>query len=421
MKKFSLSKQLITITIVVFGFLFIILGFYIPNLLSPVYENNLYYILEKPLTSIRSVEEITTGTDIAFIVDSDQVIMSTENLSKIISLNASEIVKRATKDRGKFIYNKKTYYYVKVTNKYSTKISITDNSYIESLKKNISKTILPILILTFIIVISVFIIWIRKIINNIDFLNTKIRNIDNDNFNLNYKSKVNDELKLLSDSISEVKLALKEQNEYKNQMYQSISHDLKTPIAVIKSYIEGVEDEIIPTEEGLRVIGEEILKLDKKVKSLLYLNKLNYLEETKTYTTEQIDIEPILNESIKNLKLQNKNIKFELEVIGDNKFFGTIDIWTSIIDNILTNFIRYAETVITIKVKNNKITMYNDGENIDLNLLKDIFSPYKKGLRGEFGLGLSIVKKSVQLLGYDITIRNEKKGVSFIIKPLSKK
>ena len=163
------------------------------------------------------------------------------------------------------------------------------------------------------------------------------------------------------------------------------------------------------------------LKLDKKVKSLLYLNKLNYLEETKTYTTEQIDIEPILNESIKNLKLQNKNIKFELEVIGDNKFFGTIDIWTSIIDNILTNFIRYAETVITIKVKNNKITMYNDGENIDLNLLKDIFSPYKKGLRGEFGLGLSIVKKSVQLLGYDITIRNEKKGVSFIIKPLSKK
>ena len=85
MKKFSLSKQLITITIVVFGFLFIILGFYIPNLLSPVYENNLYYILEKPLTSIRSVEEITTGTDIAFIVDSDQVIMSTENLSKIIS------------------------------------------------------------------------------------------------------------------------------------------------------------------------------------------------------------------------------------------------------------------------------------------------------------------------------------------------
>lgn len=421
MKKFSLSKQLITITIVVFGFLFIILGFYIPNLLSPVYENNLYYILEKPLTSIRSVEEITTGTDIAFIVDSDQVIMSTENLGKIISLNASEIVKRATKDRGKFIYNKKTYYYVKVTNKYSTKISITDNSYIESLKKNISKTILPILILTFIIVISVFIIWIRKIINNIDFLNTKIRNIDNDNFNLNYKSKVNDELKLLSDSISEVKLALKEQNEYKNQMYQSISHDLKTPIAVIKSYIEGVEDEIIPTEEGLRVIGEEILKLDKKVKSLLYLNKLNYLEETKTYTTEQIDIEPILNESIKNLKLQNKNIKFELEVIGDNKFFGTIDIWTSIIDNILTNFIRYAETVITIKVKNNKITMYNDGENIDLNLLKDIFSPYKKGLRGEFGLGLSIVKKSVQLLGYDITIRNEKKGVSFIIKPLSKK
>ena len=74
-----------------------------------------------------------------------------------------------------------------------------------------------------------------------------------------------------------------------------------------------------------------------------------------------------------------------------------------------------------------RITSFSKLMHKDINIafarlvLKDIFSPYKKGLRGEFGLGLSIVKKSVQLLGYDITIRNEKKGVSFIIKPLSKK
>ena len=39
-----------------------------------------------------------------------------------------------------------------------------------------------------------------------------------------------------------------------------------------------------------------------------------------------------------------------------------------------------------------------------------------KGIKGQFGLGLSIVKKTLNLLNYDISIRNSKKGVSFIIK-----
>jgi two-component system sensor histidine kinase CssS len=45
-----------------------------------------------------------------------------------------------------------------------------------------------------------------------------------------------------------------------------------------------------------------------------------------------------------------------------------------------------------------------------------MFTPYEKGLNGMFGLGLSIVKKSLQLLDYDITVNNVKNGVNFIIK-----
>lgn len=421
MKKSSLTKQLITITILIFGILFIILGFYIPNLLLPVYENNIYYILEKPLNSATNeFVEIDYGTDVGFIYVVGDKIFKSDNLENLIDLDLEKIVKKVKSSKGKFIYNKKTYYYSSVNNKMGVKIAITDNVYVNNLKRNITKAILPILILTLLVIMSILIIWIKKIINKIDFLNTKIRNIDNNNFNLEYQYKEDDELKLLSDSISEVKLALQEQNEYKNNMYQSISHDLKTPIAVIKSYLEGIEDGIISNDDGLNVIEEEIEKLEKKVKALLYLNKLNYLEETKEYKNEQIDIEPIIKESIKNLKMQNKDIKYELEVTSENKFWGTADIWTSIIDNILTNFIRYAETTIDIKVKNNKIIFYNDGPNIDLDLLNNIFNPYKKGLKGQYGLGLSIVKKSVGLLGYDIDIKNEKKGVTFTIKPLSK-
>ena len=69
-----------------------------------------------------------------------------------------------------------------------------------------------------------------------------------------------------------------------------------------------------------------------------------------------------------------------------------------------------------INIKNKKITLYNDGENIDEKLINNIFTPYEKGINGVFGLGLSIVKKTLQFLNYDITITNLNKGVKFIIK-----
>ena len=90
--------------------------------------------------------------------------------------------------------------------------------------------------------------------------------------------------------------------------------------------------------------------------------------------------------------------------------------WEAITDNLLNNFIRYAKKEIKITIKNNKIIFYNDGEKIDPKILSSIFTPYKKGINGQFGLGLSIVKNTLALLGYEISVKNEKKGVSFIIK-----
>ena len=54
-------------------------------------------------------------------------------------------------------------------------------------------------------------------------------------------------------------------------------------------------------------------------------------------------------------------------------------------------------------------------EKIDNDFLEGIFTPFRKGIKGEFGLGLSIVKKTLNIMGYNISIKNEKKGVSFII------
>ena len=74
-----------------------------------------------------------------------------------------------------------------------------------------------------------------------------------------------------------------------------------------------------------------------------------------------------------------------------------------------------ADKIVKVTVTKNKITFYNDGEKIDEKLIKDIFTQYKKGIKGKFGLGLSIVKQSLELYGYKIKVSNQEKGVLFEI------
>ena len=135
------------------------------------------------------------------------------------------------------------------------------------------------------------------------------------------------------------------------------------------------------------------------------------------YKSGKINIVDILEASVKKFKMARPDIKWQIDILDKKTTFnGSNDMWEAIIDNILSNFTRYAEKNVKITVRNQRITLYNDGPNIDETILNDMFTPYKKGIKGQFGLGLSIVKKTLSLLGYEVTAKNEKKGISFIIK-----
>ena len=84
-------------------------------------------------------------------------------------------------------------------------------------------------------------------------------------------------------------------------------------------------------------------------------------------------------------------------------------------NNIIDNAKRYAKTKIKIVLRKDRLRIYNDGEHIDEKFLDNIFKPYEKGSKGEFGLGMSIVKKTVDFFGLDLKVVNEPVGVSFII------
>lgn len=413
----KLSKQLVWLVGFIFVILFIILGLVLPKMLIPVAENNIYNYLREPLQLVNgNVDYKLLDTEIAYIYVVGDSVLTTKNLQAELDIdNVSSLMKKITNEYGKLKYKHKYYYYYAIENERVKKIAITNDSYINKTKTEILGSIFPVVLGTCLLIGLILVAWSTIIVKKIEKLKDKVDNIDNPDYNHKLDFEVDDEIKSLGLAIEDMRLSLINQEEYRNQMYQNISHDFKTPLTVIKSYIEAVEDGVEDEATALNVIKEQTSKLEQKVHSLLYLNKLDYLKDSKNIELVPVDMEEIIKTEVEKFKFYRKELNFIVEYDKKSQFVGTVENWETILDNLLGNFIRYATTTIKITAKQNKLILYNDGDNISNDYLEGIFTPFRKGIKGQFGLGLSIVKKTLNIMNYDITINNEKKGVSFII------
>lgn len=424
LSKIKLSKQLVIIVAIAFALLFTSLGVVLPKVLMPVAEANLYNYLREPLKLMDSeTDEKLLNTEVAYIYDiEDKGTLTSDNLKNITGTNnPDELLKYIDDTYGKFLYKHRTYYYYTIKSDQLTKIAISNDNYINKTKADILGTIFPIVLITFLIIGLILVLWSLLIVWKIEKLKDKIDNIDNPDYNHSVDFETDDEIRSLALAIEDMRISLINQEKYRNRMYQNISHDFKTPLTVIKSYVEAVEDEVEDEKTALQIIKQQTAKLEQKVHSLLYLNKLDYLKDTKIKDIDLIDMEAIVVAEVEKFKFHRKDINFIIDIDKKSKYYGTVEHWETILDNLFSNFMRYANTTIKVTAKQNKLILYNDGENIDNGLLEGIFTPFRKGIKGEFGLGLSIVKKTLNIMDYDITIKNEKKGVSFIITKENRK
>lgn len=416
--KNKLSKQLLMLIGIVFVILFISLGIVLPKMLIPVAEKNIYNYLSEPLKLMnKDVDDNLLNTEVAYLYVIDNNIITSDNLIDVIGISDPEkILNKINNSYGKFIYKHKTYYYYTIKNNKLVKIALSNDNYINKTKTSILIAIFPIVLGTCLLIGLLLVLWSSIVVRKIEKLKDKIDNIDNQDYNHSVDFAIDDEIKSLAYAIEDMRISLINQEEYRNQMYQNISHDFKTPLTVMKSYIEAVHDNVEDEATALNVIEQQTNKLEQKVHSLLYLNKLDYLKDSKNVEIVLVDMESIINSEIEKFKFHRKDIEFKVDIDKKSKFYGTTEHWETILDNLLNNFMRYANTTIKITAKQGKLTLYNDGANIENDFLEGIFTPFRKGIKGEFGLGLSIVKKTLNIIGYDIVIKNEKAGVSFIIK-----
>lgn len=258
--------------------------------------------------------------------------------------------------------------------------------------------------------------WVVTLIHPINLIKQYIEKIKagDDSATLNVDR--HDEIGELATAVVEMRSELQKQEKTKEEMIHNISHDLKTPIATIKSYAESIKDGIYPygtLENSVDIIIENAERLEKKAHSLLYLNRVEYLisQNDKGSKTK---IKPILEKVIQNSKVKRP----ELEIIAkleDVEFDGISEPWTVAIENIFENALRYAQSKIEVNLNENELTIANDGECMEEDRIETLFKPFEKGKGGKFGLGLSIVAKVVHANGYEVRGENLTKGVIFRI------
>lgn len=335
-----------------------------------------------------------------------------DDLEKIQASSVNKI-------KNKGIYANETFYYMitRFTDDSSYYlISIVNSNYSTELITSLRNQIIYIQYGFFVIFAIVMILWVLTLINPLK----KIKNYIDD-IKERKKSELvidrADEIGVVSKALVEMKEDLDRQESIKEEMIHNISHDLKTPIALIQTYSQSVKDDIYPygdKNSSMDIILENADRLEHKVKSFLYLNRLDYLQG-ENVELGTFDMKQLIEKIVAQMDALRPDVSLETD-LEDVCFVGDEEHWRVAIENIIENASRYAQSKIGITLKDKYLEIYNDGENIDEETIPFLFDPYVKGVKGQFGLGLSIVSKISEMFGYHVEAQNQSTGVSFIFR-----
>lgn len=232
-----------------------------------------------------------------------------------------------------------------------------------------------------------------------------------------------DEIGRLSQSFEYMRQKLVSQDKTRQSFLQNISHELKTPVMVIRSYTQSILDHIYPKgnlENSVTVIDSEAKRLEKRVNDLLDLSKLNYLA-SRERQLQLFDLSSVLQERIAHFRLRRQELQWEviLEPLCIN---GDCQQWTVAVENLLDNQVRYAKSRISVSLSKDRdrpqshtLRIWNDGPSFEENVLDTLFEEYTKGKDGMHGLGLAIVKQIADLHQAEFRMKNKNEGVAFFL------
>ena len=224
------------------------------------------------------------------------------------------------------------------------------------------------------------------------------------------------EFSILQKSFKNMLIRLKEQSQLQIDFVNNASHELKTPIFVIKGYIDMLNDwgkndkEVL--DEGLIVLKKEIQNMQELTEKLLFLAKSKNLIAEKN----NINLDNILKEVIDNLSFAYP--KQKINYISSEIFIDSdIALLKLLFKNLIENAIKYEkDNPINIELKKEKkvkLIIEDFGVGISEKALPHIFERFYREDEARnreiksYGLGLSIVKEIITLLDIDIQVESQ--------------
>ncbi len=209
---------------------------------------------------------------------------------------------------------------------------------------------------------------------------------------------------------------LRESKQFMELLLHVLSHDLKTPLGIIMGYgellKESYDEEFV--DEIMKAV-ESILTMLSKIRLLSKLD-MHRIDEAR----EEFSVVEVLGETVELVSKKYQHGKIEIED-DDAIILGYRALFEEMMMNLLTNAFKHGAKSVVVSVRKDcnsiVIRVADDGPGISEDRKEKIFEPFSRESRGGAGLGLSIVKRIVDIHGGKIRVEdNEPHGAVFVVE-----
>lgn len=236
-----------------------------------------------------------------------------------------------------------------------------------------------------------------------------------------------DELDRIMININKMALGLKNDEILKKDFISNFSHEIKTPIAIMNGYINLLKRNEMSKEERDEYIDKlynSSINLSNLISNILKLNKL----ENSEIELNDVNLSNVLENVIISYDELINNKKIDLDIDMDDRLikYTNESFIQLIFSNLISNAIKFSkeEGIVEIKLKNKndyiEFMVKDNGIGMSKDTIVHIFNRFYQGdtshkTEGN-GLGLSMVKRAIDRLGYKISIESEEeRGSTFIV------
>ncbi len=263
----------------------------------------------------------------------------------------------------------------------------------------------------------------RSITKSVTMLEENTRRIAAGDLDVVVEAKGSNEITSLTDSLNRMRLALKDEQARRSRFIMGISHDLKTPLALIKGYTEAISDGIADDPQtiakSLEIVGGKVDQLEDMINDLIGFVKLNTGEWRQNLQNHALA--PLLRNFCVRIssdaELLRRSVEYRIDL--PDSFVVPLDerLFVRALENITTNAIRYTGEGGLIKIDatveggDAVIAISDDGVGIKSDDLPHIFDLFYRGTNSRreegMGMGLSIVKSVADSHGWTVSAASD--------------